>query len=96
MIEKKTPMHKRVRRAEDARDQWKVKATNRREENEGLKTVLERRDSRIKQLEAERKELESKLEQEKKVSQELTQEIKKKQSRSRDQAYWSSFSIRCY
>ena len=40
MATDKTPKHKRIKRAETGRDDWKLKATIRREENEKLKYEL--------------------------------------------------------
>jgi archaellum component FlaC len=40
MATDKTPKHKRIKRAEEGRDQWKIKALLRREENEKLKSEL--------------------------------------------------------
>lgn len=40
MATDKTPKHKRIKRAEEGRDQWKIKALERREENEKLKSEL--------------------------------------------------------
>lgn len=40
MATEKTPDHKRIKRAEEGRDQWKIKALSRREENEKLKSEL--------------------------------------------------------
>ena len=40
MATDKTPPHKRIKRAEEGRDDWKMKALERREENEKLKKEL--------------------------------------------------------
>lgn len=40
MATDKTPKHKRIKRAEEGRDEWKIKALARREENEKLKSEL--------------------------------------------------------
>lgn len=40
MATKRTPDHKRIKRAEEGRDDWKVKALERREENQKLTTEL--------------------------------------------------------
>lgn len=40
MATEKTPAHKRVARAENSATQWKMKAIERREENEALKDKL--------------------------------------------------------
>lgn len=39
-VERKTPDYKRIKRAEEGRDDWKMKAIERREENEKLKHDL--------------------------------------------------------
>lgn len=43
MATDKTPDHKRIKRAEEGRDQWKAKALSRREENEKLKSELNKK-----------------------------------------------------
>jgi septal ring factor EnvC (AmiA/AmiB activator) len=43
MATERTPDHKRIKRAEEGRDQWKVKALSRREENEKLKSALNKK-----------------------------------------------------
>ena len=55
MATDKTPTHKRISRAEAGRDEWKMKAIERREENEQLK-------SQVTNLEKENKEIENMLE----------------------------------
>lgn len=41
MATDRTPDHKRIKRAEEGREQWKIKALLRREENEELKLELD-------------------------------------------------------
>jgi hypothetical protein len=50
MATEKTPVHKRIKRAEQGRDQWKNKAQLRREENEKLKRDLECKRIHISEL----------------------------------------------
>lgn len=50
MATEKTPKHKRIKRAEEGRDQWKVKALERREENEKLKSELDKTVERFDSL----------------------------------------------
>lgn len=50
MATEKTPTHKRIKRAETGRDDWKVKALERREENEKLKHEIESKESRLSEL----------------------------------------------
>jgi hypothetical protein len=50
MATDKTPVHKRITRAEQGRDDWKIKAQLRREENEKLKRDLESREIHISEL----------------------------------------------
>ena len=49
MATEKTPPYKRIKRAEEARTNWKVKASERREENERLKLELARKDECLAQ-----------------------------------------------
>lgn len=50
MATEKTPAHKRIRRAEQGRDEWKIKAQLRREEKEKLKRELESKEAFIIEL----------------------------------------------
>jgi hypothetical protein len=50
MATEKTPAHKRIRRAEQGRDEWKIKAQLRREEKEKLKRDLESKETLIIEL----------------------------------------------
>ena len=61
MATDKTPKHKRIKRAETGRDDWKQKATQRREENEKLKYQLESKEAVLSKTINEINELENKL-----------------------------------
>jgi len=61
MATEKTPTHKRIKRAETGRDEWKMKATSRREENEKLKYELESKNTILSKTINENHELENKL-----------------------------------
>jgi len=61
MATDKTPKHKRIKRAETGRDDWKQKATLRREENEKLKHELESKQVVLLKTINENNELENKL-----------------------------------
>lgn len=50
MATEKTPAHKRIQRAEKGRDQWKIKAQLRREDNEKLKRELASKSTHISEL----------------------------------------------
>lgn len=50
MATNKTPTHKRIKRAEEGRDDWKTKALARREENEKLKAELNDKTERFESL----------------------------------------------
>lgn len=50
MATEKTPAHKRIRRAEQGREEWKIKAQLRREENEKLKHDLQSKEAYISEL----------------------------------------------
>ena len=50
MATEKTPTHKRIKRAEEGRDDWKTKALARREENEKLKSELNDKTERLESL----------------------------------------------
>jgi septal ring factor EnvC (AmiA/AmiB activator) len=52
MATKKTPAHKRIKRAETGRDDWKVKASERRLENQKLKKQLQEHETIITELKA--------------------------------------------
>lgn len=50
MATDKTPNHKRIKRAEEGREEWKMKALLRREENEKLKSELDTTTERLDSL----------------------------------------------
>jgi hypothetical protein len=50
MATEKTPAHKRIKRAESGRDNWKIKALERREEIEQLKQELASKEAKISNL----------------------------------------------
>lgn len=59
MVTKKTPAHKRIKRAETGRDDWKIKATERREEIEKLRRELESKDVLMSEMSNRNQELET-------------------------------------
>jgi septal ring factor EnvC (AmiA/AmiB activator) len=61
MATDKTPTHKRIKRAEEGRDDWKMKATLRREENEKLKRDLETKEKSLSEIKVRNCELEDQL-----------------------------------
>jgi septal ring factor EnvC (AmiA/AmiB activator) len=61
MATDKTPKNKRIKRAETGRDDWKQKATLRREEIEKLKRELESQETILSKTINENHELENKL-----------------------------------
>jgi hypothetical protein len=50
MATEKTPAHKRIRRAEQGREEWKIKAQLRREEKEKLNRELQSKEALISEL----------------------------------------------
>ena len=69
MATNKTPTHKRIKRAESGRDDWKVKALERRDENQRLKSILKSREDHLSELSALSNEQRVKLnEAEKKIA----------------------------
>ncbi len=62
MVTKKTPPHKRIRRAEQGREEWKIKAIKRREENQKLRAELQDKNSQLQALNEEVQELKVNLE----------------------------------
>jgi chromosome segregation ATPase len=50
MVTNKTPPHKRIKRAEEGRDEWKMKALSRREENVKLQHELNEKTTRLTNL----------------------------------------------
>lgn len=61
MATDKTPIHKRIRRAEQGRDQWKNKAQLRREENEKLKREVETKAIHLDELIDENQKVKNQL-----------------------------------
>jgi hypothetical protein len=60
MASEKTPQYKRVKRAEEGREDWKAKALERREEIQRLTLELARKNERLLGLNLELKELKKK------------------------------------
>lgn len=58
-----TPLHKRVKRAEKSRDEWKVKAIERREESEKFRKIIQNKDEEIQILKNTIQQLNSDLKQ---------------------------------
>ena len=84
MATEKTPAHKRIRRAEQGREQWKIKAQLRREENEKLKRDLQFKTAQISELMNENNSFQNQLDlsQEKiKEQEKLIENLKKKLSK---------------
>ena len=61
MATDKTPPHKRIKRAEVGRDDWKIKATERREEIEKLKKELMSKEAALLQMMGQNQELKTAL-----------------------------------
>jgi hypothetical protein len=61
MATDKTPKHKRIKRAETGRDDWKVKAIERREENEKLRKELQSKEDILLKTQNQIQDLEVKL-----------------------------------
>ncbi len=61
MATDKTPDHKRIKRAEEGRDEWKIKALSRREENEKLKSELNSTTERLDSLSDQNSRLKNEL-----------------------------------
>ena len=61
MASEKTPANKRIKRAEQGRDDWKVKALERREENEKLRNLLKAANQNAEKLSKEKEELQVRL-----------------------------------
>ena len=84
MATDRTPKHKRIKRAETGRDEWKLKAIQRREENEKLNYELKSKEELLFKAQNQIQELESKLSFEKeKISEQnlLIETLKKKSFR---------------
>jgi|TARA_B100000959_G_C14933403_1_gene604655 hypothetical protein len=75
MSTKRTPIHKRVARAEKAQENWKVKAIERREEAEKWKATANRKTDRIGALEEKYAESERKLADERRKNEKLKNEL---------------------
>jgi chromosome segregation ATPase len=63
MASERTPTKKRIKRAEEGRDAWKVKAFERREENEKLKKALLTSNHNLEKLNIENEKLQEELSQ---------------------------------
>jgi hypothetical protein len=80
MATEKTPPHKRIRRAEQGRDEWKIKAQLRREENEKLKRDLQLKEDLISKLTEENHKAKDQIilfQKELKEQNKLTEKLKK-------------------
>jgi archaellum component FlaC len=75
MATDKTPDHKRIKRAEEGRDEWKMKALSRREENEKLKIELNEKTTRLTTICDQNNDLKKELEEAKKRVAKLEKEI---------------------
>ena len=74
MATDKTPTHKRIKRAEEGRDQWKMKALERREENEKLKLELNSTTERLDCLSDQNSRLQKELDEANKMVAKLKKE----------------------
>lgn len=84
MATDKTPTHKRIKRAEEGRNEWKVKALERREENEKLRLELSATTERLDYLCEQNSKLKKELDEASKRVAKLEKEsevFKKKASR---------------
>lgn len=61
MATDKTPDHKRIKRAEEGRNAWKIKALERREENEKLRLEINEKTERLDSLSDQNSRLEKEL-----------------------------------
>lgn len=61
MATDRTPDHKRIKRAEEGREQWKTKALLRREKNEKLKSELDETTERLSRLSDHNNQLKKEL-----------------------------------
>ena len=73
-----TPAHKRVARAEKGREEWKMKAIERREEAEKLKLADERKSKHIEELLDRQNQLEKEISKKNKIIDLLEDKLKKK------------------
>ena len=81
MATNRTPPHQRIARAEKAREEWKMKAVERRVENEKLKEDLKYKNMKLKNANSEIRDLKKKIDlYEKKISdqEKLVEKLKKK------------------
>ncbi len=78
MNRKGTPVHKRIARAESGREEWKMKAIERREEVEKLKLTDERKSEGIERLLERQNQLEDELAKKDKIIDHLEDRLKKK------------------
>ncbi len=75
MATEKTPTYKRIKRAEAGRDDWKVKALERREEIEKLRIQLTTKENHLVNSKHLQKELKNELDSAKKRIQLLEEEV---------------------
>lgn len=75
MASEKTPTHKRIKRAEAGRNDWKVKALERRNENQKLKYLLKSKEEHLLELSTITNEQHVKLTQAVKMISKLESEI---------------------
>lgn len=61
MATERTPPHKRIARAENAREEWKLKAVKRREENRLLKEDIKYKNMKLEHSRIEIRELKRQL-----------------------------------
>ena len=61
MANDRTPKHKRIKREETGRDDWKLKAIERREENEKLRKELQSKENILLETQNQIQDLEAKL-----------------------------------
>ena len=94
MANDRTPKHKRIKRADTGRDEWKLKAIERREENEKLKYELKSKEDLLLKAQNQIQKLESKLSFEKeKISEQnlLIENLKKSLLDDGDKPYHHRF-----
>jgi len=78
MATEKTPTGKRIKRAEKGRDEWKVKANERREEIQFLKNEIQKKQVNLDKIIKLNKTMNEELTQTKKRIDELEELLKKK------------------
>jgi predicted nucleic acid-binding Zn-ribbon protein len=84
MATERTPNHKRIKRAEEGREDWKTKALARREENEKLKSEINEKVKRLDSLSDQNSTLKKELDEASKRIAKLEKEaevLKKKASK---------------